>query len=277
MGTSINRHGPKPTVPLIPDWIDEEESLDDKNDAEPTEDPEDEANEKEDIEELQRPANPFDKSQRGFREAVRTGDYSSLERVLKNYVTQAGGGASSSARRMSRSGKAVARFGIILSDIRQNGLANTLSRLNLDNYKDQPAIQVLAALMEHVCGTSALLDDTVTRQAYAVTITRLVKDMPGLDLKSLTEPQVCEMMAVFLEESIVYKLICDVGRSLTTATSDPARAIEVEEKLYQIVSGLVHSRIVPELSGKMADRNNLDQAVLKIYSIAFKSIVGSQK
>ncbi|RDV13346.1 hypothetical protein DXT99_20220 [Pontibacter diazotrophicus] len=277
MGTSINRHGPKPTVPLIPDWIDEEESLDDKNDAEPTEDPEDEANEKENIEELQRPANPFDKSQRGFREAVRTGDYSGLERVLKNYVTQAGGGASSSARRMSRSGKAVARFGTILSDIRQNGLESTLTRLNLSDYKDKPAIQVLSALMEHVCGTSALLDDTVTREAYAVTITRLVKYMPGLDLKSLTEPQVCEMMAVFLEESIVYKLICDVGRSLTTSTSDPARAIGVEEKLYQIVSGLVHSRIVPELRGKMADRSNLDQAVLKIYSIAFKSIVGSQK
>lgn len=274
MGTSTNRHGPKPSVPLIPDWIDEEEPLDDGNDVELTENPEEE--DKEEAEEVQRPANPFDKSQRGFREAVRTGDYSGLERVLKNYVTQAGGGASSSAQRMSRSGKAVARFGTILSDIRQNGLENTLTGLHLDNYKDQPAIQVLAALMEHVCGTSALLDDTVTRQAYAVTITRLVKDMPGLDLKSLTEPQVCEMMAVFLEESIVYKLICDVGRSLTTATPDPARAIEVEEKLYQIVSGLVHSRIVPELRGKMADRNNLDQAVLKIYSIAFKSIVGSQ-
>lgn len=267
MGTSANRTGPKPSVPLLPDWIDE----DDLNGDESNQDQVD----TEEEEEGQRPSNPYNQSQRGFSQVVRSGDFSGLERVLKNYVSQAGGGASTAARRMGHSSRAIGRFGGILADIQRNGLEQMLTRLELKSYADKPALQVLSALMDHVCGTSALLDDVVTRQAYAMTITRLVSDMPDLDLASLTEAQICEMMAIFLEESIVYRLICDVGRSLTTATSNPARAIEVEEKLYQIVNGLVHSRIVPELMGKMADRTNLNRELQRIYRISFQSIIGS--
>ena len=110
-----------------------------------------------------------------------------------------------------------------------------------------------------------MLDDAITKEAYAETVTRIIDESPDLDLENLTEAQTGEMLAIFLEESIVYRLICDIGRSQTVATSDPARSIEVEQEIYQIVNGMVHSSIVPELTKAMADPVNLNREIQRIY------------
>src|SRR5690606_26332404 len=136
-----------------------------------------------------------------------------LMRVVKNYVSKAGGGSSNMAKRMRRSSSAIARFGGFLNDIQNNGLDQALKGIQLDQLVNQSAVEILGALMDLVCGVGALLDDAITKQAYAQTIVRLDEENPGLDLKFLNEPQLCQMMATFLEETIVYRLISDIGRS----------------------------------------------------------------
>jgi hypothetical protein len=282
-----HRYGPKPTTPLIPDWINDQEPIQDAPSPVLTP-PLNPANEDENNGESENqigvesenpnlselpPVNRFNVSQRGFSKAIKTGDYRPLKRVLKNYVSSAIGGPKTAAKRMSRSGVAVSRLGFVLSEIGRSGLGEILTRLNLAQYTNRPVIEVLSALMDHICGTSALLDDAITRQSYADTVTRIIEENPDLDLNQLSEAQVCEMMAVFLEESIVYRLICDIGRSQTVNTADVSNAIRIEEELYQIVSGLIHSIIVPELTISMQDTATLNQAVQRIYEIAFRSIV----
>ena len=291
MGTSTNRRGPKPSIPLLPDWINEspmDESPDDQpaplesepESVEQEENTTDSSSQEVDAavpnesQALALAANRFNACQRGFQKAVKTNDFTGLKRVVKTYVSQALGGARTGAQRMSRSGKAIVTFGSVLSDIRQNGLANTLTNLQLGQYVGQPVLTVLSALMGHVCGASALLDDAITKEAYADTITRVVEEMPGLDLENLNEAQVGEMLAIFLEQSIVLRLICDIGRSQTVATSDPVRSIRIQEELYQIVNGLVHSSIVPQLRMAMSVAGNLSQEIQRIYRIAFNAIVG---
>ncbi|MDF7815484.1 MULTISPECIES: Qat anti-phage system associated protein QatB [Hymenobacter] len=297
MGTSANRRGPKPSIPLIPDWIEplppeedpasepinpeqvpfeleEEPSLvDDPADSAEPANPTQPAGEEVAEPAVPLPANRFNTSQRGFQKAVKTNDFSGLRRTVKNYVAQGLGGARTGARRLSRSGRAVASFGAVLGDIRQQGLAATLTRLNLGQLVGQPVVTVLSALMGHVCGVSALLDDAITREAYADTITRVVADMPNLDLEHLTEAQAGEMMAVFLEQSIVLRLICDIGRSQTVATADPDRSLRVQQELYQIVNGMVHSTILPELTRSMADPSTLNREIQRIYSVALNAIL----
>lgn len=284
MGTSTNRLGPRPSIPLLPDWIDdtkptpeaptegpsEPEQPSDYDEDSP-ESPSEDANESP----APLPYNRFNLSRQGIKSAVQSGDYSGLGRTLKNFFSQAGGGAATSARRMQRSGKAVGRLGTVLGEIQTQGLATTLARYNLSQYVDRPAIEVLSALMRVVCDTSALLDDAVTRQAYAITITRVINETPELNLDALTEGQVAEMMAVFLEESLVYRLICDIGRSLTVDSSDAKRALDIEEQLYQIVRGLIHSRIVPELAASRQNPGTLEQEMKRIYQIAIQTIIGS--
>ncbi len=279
MGTSANRKGPKPSIPLLPDWMDEEPADENPN-QQPEDSDYDEAPDGEGGEESPNPteippANRFNQSQRGFQKAVKSGDTSGLRRVVKNYVSQGLGKTHKAAQRMSRSGGAIVTFGTVLGNIRQNGLADTLTQLQLGQYVGQPALQVLSALLVHVCGASALLDDAITKEAYKETVTRIIDESPDLDLENLTEAQTGEMLAIFLEESIVYRLICDIGRSQTVATSDPARAIEIEQEIYQIVNGMVHSSIVPELTNAMNDPANLNHEIQRIYRVAFDAISNS--
>ena len=198
-----------------------------------------------------------------------------LGRVVKNYYRHALGGPRRAAQRMQSSSRAVARFGGILSDIQQQGLAPVLAQYNLAQYTGRPVVEVLSALMEAVCGTSSLLDNAVTKYAYALAVVRIIDENPALDLGSLTGAQVAEMMAVFLEESLVYRLICDVGRALTVATSNPARALQAEEQLSQIVSGLIRSTIVPELQKATQDKATIERKLARIYRIAIQTILNS--
>lgn len=133
MGTSTNRRGISPATPLLPDWLDEVDEDEDADDAddEPAEDedskdeepaqPGDEEAPTEppapDDDNPDIPSNRFDASQRGFREAVRTGTSTGLGRVVKNYYRHALGGPKRAAQRMQSSSRAVARLGGVLSDI----------------------------------------------------------------------------------------------------------------------------------------------------------------
>lgn len=290
MGTSTNRRGISPATPLLPDWLDEVEE--DENGDEPAEDGDSEDSEPDQPEQPGEddapvgqpvpdddnpdiPSNRFDASQRGFREAVRTGTSTGLGRVVKNYYRHALGGPKRAAQRMQSSRQAVARLGGVLSDIQQQGLTPVLTQYNLAQYTGRPVVEVLSALMEVVCGTSSLLDNAVTKYAYTQAVVRIIDENPALDLNSLTGAQVAEMMAVFLEESIVYRLICDVGRSLTVATSNPVQALQAEEQLSQIVSGLIRSTIVPELQKATQDKATIARNINRIYRIAIKTILNS--
>ena len=292
MGTSTNRRGISPATPLLPDWLDEVEEDEDENGDEPAEDGDSEDEEPDQPEQPGEddapvgqpapdddnpdiPSNRFDASQRGFRETVRTGTSTRLGRVVKNYYRHALGGPKRAAQRMQSSRQAVARLGGVLSDIQQQGLTPVLTQYNLAQYAGRPVVEVLSALMEVVCGTSSLLDNAVTKYAYTQAVVRIIDENPALDLNSLTGAQVAEMMAVFLEESIVYRLICDVGRSLTVATSNPVQALQAEEQLSQIVSGLIRSTIVPELQKATQDKATIARNINRIYRIAIKTILNS--
>ncbi len=286
MGTSTNRNRLNPNIPLIPDWIPDEPLPEDDEDGneEPEEDnnetdnPEDEdASQEEQQVVIEDTSNRFYQSQRAFKRAINsTSDRKgALTRVVKNYVSKAGGGSGNMTKRMRRSSSAIARFGGFLNDIQKNGLDQALKGIQLDQLINKSAVEILGALMDLVCGVGALLDDAITKQAYAQTIVRLDEENPGLDLKSLNEPQLCQMMATFLEETIVYRLISDIGRSLTVATFNVEESRQIEETLYQIVNGLVNATILPKLQEAVKDVKSLEKEMDKIYQIAFKSIINS--
>jgi hypothetical protein len=290
MGTSANRDKLKPGIPLLPDWIlppDDEQGNNPPNEQEDDSPVDENGTQDEDNEGEERQpslehgqnevqvANRYLQSQRGFRKAVRGTniDRGLITRVLKNYISRAGGGPRTMTRRMGRSSGAIARFGEVLTNIQQSGQENELRRLQLNTYIGRPALEVLSALMNVVCTIGALLDDAVTNQAYANTVVRIDAENPGLDLDNLNAAQIAEMLATFLEETIVCRLICDVGRSLTVATSDVERSRQIEQTLYQVVNGLVHSVVIPRLQTSLQNPMALRQEMDSIYEIAFSTIV----
>lgn len=149
---------------------------------------------------------------------------------------------------MYTSVQAVDRLGNVLSNFVQNGVQPTLTALNLASYTGGGVLDVLSALMDAVVPASGQLDDALARQAYALMVER-IDATQGINLASLSQVDVHEILAVFIEETIACRVINDIGATLTTEQHDPAVCADMIEDLYQIVSGAVHSDILSGLSG----------------------------
>ncbi len=175
-------------------------------------------------------------------------DKASLRKALREYVKTAGGGKRVLAHRMYTSVQAVDRLSNVLSNFVQNGVQPTLTALNLASYTGGTALDVLSALMDAVVPASGQLDDALARQAYALMVER-IDATQGINLDGLSQADVHEILAVFIEETVTCRVINDIGATLTTEQHDPAVCADMIEDLYQIVSGAVHSDILSGLSG----------------------------
>ncbi|WP_426059404.1 Qat anti-phage system associated protein QatB [Hymenobacter sp. B1770] len=175
-------------------------------------------------------------------------DKSSLRKALREYVKTSGGGSRTLARRMYTSVQAVDRLGNVLNDIVQIGTQPTLTALNLASYAGGTVLDVLSALVDAVAPASGQLDDAMARQAYELMVER-VDANSNMNIDSLSPADVQEILTVYIEETIVCRVINDIGAALTTEQHDPVVCANMIEDLYQIVSGAVHNDILSGLSG----------------------------
>ncbi|RCR67020.1 hypothetical protein DUE52_23470 [Larkinella punicea] len=135
----------------------------------------------------------------------------------------------------------------VLNEFRQSGETSILTRLDLAAYTGGSVLDILSALSDVVSPVTGLLDDALARQAYALAVERVVS-VGTVDLDNLTVAEINEIVAIFIEESLVCRVINDIGSSLTTEEHDPATCVTIIDDLYQIISGAVHSDIIAELS-----------------------------
>ena len=86
------------------------------------------------------------------------------------------------------------------------------------------------------------------------------------------------MMAIFIEESIATRVICDIGVKLFEKAPSCEEIIEVEETVYQIIKGLVRNEKMPEIIATQRGLvQNIEKSVEKIYRIAFDCIAETLK
>ncbi len=279
MGTSSSGNGPRPKTPLIPSWIpggmpdappppprDEEEDDKPQGNPEPTVPPNE---------------NRYKQSKVNFKKFVKSkgtkNDYAN--RALRDYVKTSGGGSTVLARRMKPSAVRVAQFYDILTGFRQEGTTESLKHLNLDEYTNKGVVDILSSLMDIVFSNANATfentqDDSITKQSYANTINRIA-DEGDIDLDNLSAENIDIMTSIFIEETISTRVICDIGASINKVLTDPNDILEVENNVYQIVSGLVRNSIMSELlATRQIQQSEIEIIFEKIYRIAFDSITG---
>ena len=196
------------------------------------------------------PVNRYNTPRQAVKAYARSGgqDKASLRKALREYVKTSGGGKRVLARRMYASVQAVDRLNNVLGNFAQNGVQPTLTALNLISYAGGAALDVLSALIDAVAPATGQLDDALARQAYPLMVERIDAN-PNLNLNSLSQTDVHEILAVYIEETIICRVINDIGATLTTEQHDPAVCADMIEDLYQIVNGAVHHDILSGLSG----------------------------
>ena len=293
MGTSASGSGPRPTTPLIPNWIPDSENLppdngnyDDTADNTPITNPADQLTNPSEspVEENNvKVANRYYEARKLFSSFSknRSSNHDAFKDSLKSYVRKGGGGSSTLAIRMRPSVARISRFHNVINTFREEGAAAALKSFNLDSYNNRPLLDVLSALTDIIFDDSSIYnniqDDSITKLAYTNTINRIV-EIEGIDLNSLSNENIEVMIALFIEETIATKVICDIGISLFKTVQNCEEIIEIEETAYQIVSGLVRNKIMPEIIATQRGLvHGIEKSIENIYRIAFDSIARSNQ
>ena len=307
MGTSASGSGAGNNNPLIPSWIGggapppeppppppppepEPPDHDDNDNAENNNSPD----KKTEAEEIQvdnnnennanAGINPqrFTTPRRDFNKFIASGgsNTGALKKALKEYSKRAAGSTSGLARRMRPSTLRVTSFFNAINTVKEKGKTVALAEFNLSHYQDRPLIEILSSLSDEIFKDTGQIyedtqDDSITKQAYSNTVVRIC-ELEGIDLDTLTNEQVEVMLAIFIEETIAQRVICDIGNKFTEKNPDLEQLLQMEENIYQIVSGLVRNKIMPEIiATQIGDKRNIEEKIENIYRQAFDAIKDS--
>lgn len=302
MGTSASGGGASGGNPLIPSWIDQGglppdpqlqqpaqgtagendddeggESTENSNDANQAEDATATANALQSVNYSKR----FQAPRTQFNKYVSSGGSNStaLRSALKGYSRNASGGTQRLARRMTPAISRMGAFYDVVDGIKQRGTTVVLSEFNLESYQNKPVVEILSAFSDIIFKDTGKIyedtqDDCIVRQAYSDTVIK-ISEIDGIDLDNLTNEQVEVMMAIFVEETIVQRVINDVGNGLTEKNPDIQELIKLEENIHQVVSGLVRNHIMPEIiATNRGDRTDMDKKIENIYRQALDVLAG---
>ncbi len=293
MGTSSSGAGASGSNPLIPSWISpvipqgggSEESADNQNGETESDQNNKKTPDRISLLPVAAPGgNRYRQPKIDFNTFVRSGgtDKTAFSRAVKGYSRRGGGGSSVLARRMQPSSTRIVDFYNAINTIKQNGLSTALQQFNLTTYIDKPLLETLSALSDVIFVNNGneyedTQDESITKLAYANTVTRICEDA-NIDLDHLTNEQIEVMTAVFIEETIAQRIICDLGNKFSELESDVTVLLQVEENAYQIINGMVRNKIMPELiAAQRGASNALSIKIEEIYRIAFDALGGTEK
>lgn len=301
MGTSSSGSGAGGSNPLIPSWISPMETPvpDSPNDGQgdPNDNNDQNGHDNENGDEQPKPVpdrqqsialpepntNRYRQPKTDFNKYVRSGgkDSDALKKALRGYSRSTGGKTQVLARRMRPSSSRLGSFYEAINTIKNNGLTTALKIFNLSSYENKPLLDTLSALSDVIFEEKGepyenTQDDSITKLAYANTVTRVCEE-EELDLNNLTNEQIEVMTAIFIEETIVQRVICDLGNKMPGAVSDIDTLLEIENNAYQIINGLVRNQIMPEIiANQRGDGKGINQKIENIYRIAFDVLGGIQ-
>jgi len=295
MGTSSSGGGAGGKNPLIPTWvgggsIDENTPETDTGAGQENtgNDAPEQSNSEPSENSAQEPHNPQQQVPNGnryrqpradFSKYIRSGgsNKNALKKALRTYSRTAAGSTTGMARRMRPSAVRVASFLGAINTVREVGSAAALQRFSLTPYAGKPLSDILAALSEEIFKNendafANTQDDNITRNAYANTVVRIC-DLDGIDLDTLTNEHVETMTAIFIEETIVQRVLCDIGNKMTKIEHNIQKLVEIEENVYQFVNGMVRNKIMSEIKAtQLGDKRQIEHKMENIYRIAFDAM-----
>ena len=137
-------------------------------------------------------------------------DRQSMQRAVRTYVRSSVGGTGNAVRRMGPSLRAANRALVVLRRFLQEGEAETLVQLRLENLVGKNVSEIFTGLTEFVCRDGGSIDDAIARDAWLETIAEL--DSLAVDnLDGFSEDQICEVFLMFVGHTIKTRLYQDIG------------------------------------------------------------------
>ena len=263
MGTSSSNYGPKGNTPLLPDWNDSDDNLDDQTDSN--------SDDKEGIsKEDENTNNPLSGTWSGAKRTL--GEFSknpsktSFNSAIKSYIKASGGvnGITKSARH----GKIVS--GNILSflnGIQKNGIGSTYENLGFSPISGDSIEHVFNNLAEVLSSGGGTDEETIARNAVVEALAKIYEDF-DLDnnsiesLDKLTEEQTENYLEYYLTSYIYERWLHELGVKIEEKDISSSEAVRVEENAFDFIQSSVNLKF-----------DNLNLTTLDYNSKAGKRII----
>ncbi len=245
MGTSSSFKGQSGDTPLIPSWLNDNDSLYNGTGGEPNASAETQSvqnNIHPDPSQSPAQANipiptiadrlRFTAARKNFSRYIKSGgdDRRSLGRAVSHYIGASLGGPRTAAIRLGSARVASSRLISFLADAVNRGADAALKALNLDALVGLPIQEILVGLSDYICPDGGTIDEGIAREAFIETIVELSEeDITNLD--ELTGEQIQTVFEIYAAHTIEIRLYNDIG---TNSIKLPHDEIEVERIQAQL-------------------------------------------
>jgi hypothetical protein len=187
---------------------------------------------------------PFDQRFRqprtAFNKYARSGgsDKRNFAKAIASYVSRAGGGSKTAARRMASDKRAATRLGNILSQAGESGIREILPSLNLDALANRPIAEIYASLVDVICEPGGDLDQAFPRDAYLEAVAEIIELNPA-DLEKPSPETVAFIMERFIGNTIFDRILNAIGNGLITLPSSVSAVKDMDKSFREFVRGAV--------------------------------------
>lgn len=277
MGTSSSFRGEKPTNPLIPSWIEQNNTNNVVTPSSQESEPEqNQSNQNENSnspkEEITQEVMPPSTSNRFRTAKVNLNKFIKSNAVNKKYLSKSVssfikksmGGSSTLSKRMNKERKTAGNLLKILIDATQQGIRDTAEQyFSPESLKTLSIKEIYIVLSDHIIGSAGDLDNGLIREAYNQTLGELLE----LDESILEKPNteiITLIMESFITNTIVNRILLTISNGIIT---NPKSVLEKEN-----IDGIMKSYIRGAVSDSMKKENdkftskNINKLITKIYN-----------
>lgn len=295
MGTSNSFPGPGNDTPLVPDWLDEDDSplpevpgeqpqpYPTGPDEEPKPAPEAPDGEPNSEPETNPDTSPaFQPTPNRFT-AARTylsrfsssggSDRTSLGRGISHYVTTSSGGSRTAAHRMGSARRAGTKLLGFLRDTVERGVEEALGALKFDSLAGRPIEEVFLGMIDYICPDGGNIDEGIARDAFIETIAELA----GNGITSLDDLNISQMQTVFelyTTHTIEGRILNDIGPKAIQFPEDARAAAHIQSQLYDFIRrGVTDAMNMARDTLVSLTQRNIQQFIDQIYDAAFEILL----
>lgn len=271
MGTSSSYKGPKSG--LVPSWVEDpandgadDQSQDGDGDSN---DDSTEGDAAPDTETMTMGDVPtFQAVRSNYTRFANSRNKRALGRAMKGYVASTNG-SRGAARRMGSSTQSASGVAQFVNAFTSSDPAEALAKFDLQIHAGRSALEVLEALAEKLCPDGGTIDEAIARDAMLEALVIFSEQDLG-DFESLTAEQLGDFLVEVITQSIVTKVINDIGFGSLHGSESDGDYRHAQEVLTDHTKGAVQDSIGSHLDPNTAlTDQQVQDKILDVYEDAF--------
>lgn len=253
MGTSSHNPGQNGHTPLVPSWVDGEDS----DIASPIASNGDSLR--------------FSAARGNMTRFAEDGRIRNFQNAVSEYVGHSTGGASRAVERLGSARRSTATLVGVLGAYSEGGAGAVQDYLKTYNLIGARADEAFRNIMELICGDGGTTDEGIARDAYIDTLADM-KELRGIHFEDLLPNQIMLFLEGCMARIVVGKLLNDIGNKTLSIPDSLRKAGNVKNRMINLVKGLIGDIVVKmNLSSDKIQKEKAQSICDDVYERVYRS------